>query len=180
MNIALLGDSLFARLNKTKIQNLESKIPGSLVINCAMGGIDSTDLVREAPLLAKLPVDAFLISIGMNDIAPWKVVPFDAFEQNIRSLIGIFGQERTVFFLAPDVDEEMQSGPDKRLNATLAHYNQALQEICATLGVRCVDASSEFKAQLASGNDYHQADGVHLNDSGDEIMFSAIARMLQS
>src|SRR5947209_1625496 len=111
MNIILFGDSLFGRFSKPLTTVIESKIPGVIITNCATGGFDTRDGLARAELIAHLPADLFLLSFGMNDSAPWKLVPIDEFERNYTKIIRTLSSKRVSCVIPGPIMERKQPNP---------------------------------------------------------------------
>ncbi|HSI20313.1 MAG TPA: GDSL-type esterase/lipase family protein [Verrucomicrobiae bacterium] len=175
MNIVLFGDSLFARLKKGHLNQLESAITNATVHNCATGGFNTSDGLRRAAFIANLPADRFILCFGMNDCAPWKVVPIEEFETNLLGILSALGAERTSVITLPQVNEELQPGPNKRLNSLLAPYNHCIEQICTHSGATRIDTNPYFSPL----EPYHASDGVHLNEIGENALLVAIRESIQ-
>ncbi len=181
MKVVLFGDSLLALVYKPLIQELESKVPGSDVYNCAVGGWDTDDGVIKAPYIASLNPDAVVISLGTNDSAPWKQVPIERFRSNLVSILKSFTDSRIVFFLPPPVNEAKQREGRQRTNILTRQYADAAKEVCVATGsVALIESWEMFSPLLENGPDYHTEDGVHLNDYGNSLLITHLAHVLNS
>jgi lysophospholipase L1-like esterase len=170
--LVLLGDSFFARLHRADCTRLETASVQP-VINAATGGMNSRELVVQASVLADLDVN-FIISIGMNDAAPWKCVPLDEFRQNIEKVVSVLSPQRVAFLVPPPVSDVKQPGPDKRNNETLTQYAAVIHNVARETNTGLIDCTEAFRMFTEQAVDYHTPDGVHLNDVGGEVMLGAI------
>jgi lysophospholipase L1-like esterase len=66
-NIVLFGDSFLGRWGKKYIDKLEALVSGSIVYNCAAGGLDTADGLVRACYIAGLKPDYAVLSFGAND-----------------------------------------------------------------------------------------------------------------
>jgi len=178
MKIVLFGDSMLARFNNKLIDQLETKIPGSEVYNCAAGGWDTDDCVKKAAYIGSLKPDAVTISLGTNDGAGWKLVPVERFKANLNAILNSFEGSRVVFFPAAPVNESRQNPDFGRTNDLMKEYSDATKEVCADRGIEYIDSWAIFHPLLEKGEDYHINDGVHFNDYGNDLLINHIAEVL--
>ena len=173
--LVLVGDSHLARFDGGRIAALEFALDRRVVVhNHAIGGTNSADLVERAPAEAAIRGASFVISVGTNDLAPWKRVPPAEFAANAATLLDVLGGRRCVVVLPPTVDEASQArshGELGRTNALVAEYGGLLARVSGEAGAPVVDLA----ALLAAERDVHEADGVHLNRHGYALLAGAIA-----
>lgn len=177
--IVLFGDSLLARCGKGEIEKIESSLAGSYdCYNCAVGGWDSRDLLKKVEYITRLQPDAFLISVGMNDLAPWKQVPLTEFKENVIELVQRLKRlgPKISFLLPPPVTEQLQSGQTPRRNSTLIKYTKVLEEICEANECTFIDISHRMNDD--DGGSFHLGDGVHLAPKAYEVIFSNLNEAL--
>lgn len=180
MKIVLFGDSLFANMGKHLVEELEHKIPGSDVYNCAVGGWDSNDCVKKAPYISKLKPDFLVISLGTNDASSWKLVDLEVFKQNIPKIIDAFVGSKFIYFLPPPGDETKHPADRIRTTETTKQYYDAAKKICKEKGALTIDSWDMFEPMLKSGEVYHVEDGTHLADNAYEIISSEIAKLVKA
>jgi lysophospholipase L1-like esterase len=175
-DVVLAGDSHLGRFTKQRLGKLEALLPNAVVHNCAAGGLNSADLVRQAPALARIRPSVVAVSVGANDAAPWKRVSIRAFRENLRSAF-VALDTALVYLAPPPVDESQQSEQRRRSNADLATYAAAAQEVCQSLGAMYLDTGSLLSSTPASA-DMYVAGGVHLADHGYDRLIPVLARYL--
>lgn len=180
MKIVLFGDSILARFGKESLQNLESRVPGSDVYNCAVGGWNSHDVATKAPYIASLKPDAVVISVGTNDAAPWKQVPLETFKSNLDSILNSFKDSKVIFIPPPPVNESKQRRERQRSNYLMRQYSDAVSEACAKRSIATTNSWAIFSPLLEQGRDYHIDDGVHFNDYGNDLLVDHLVRALNS
>jgi lysophospholipase L1-like esterase len=173
--LVLFGDSLLGQFGKDRILALEARLPGYDVYNCAAGGWNSEDGVKKARYISKLEPDVVVISLGTNDMAPWKQLELLLFVKNIRKIIRSFSSLELVYFLPPPVNENKESNEKKILNKDAVLYHNAAKQVCIDNGIKFIDSWKVFMPMLQSEIDYHVDDGIHLNDLAyrtviDELM----------
>jgi lysophospholipase L1-like esterase len=173
--LVLFGDSHFGRMGKDRIIKLEEQLNNEYdVYNCAAGGWNSDDLVKKGPYIASLRPDLMIISVGTNDAAPYKQVDLPGFKDNLNELLGILKGLNVIFFLPQPIKEELR--PEKPiLNDDVRPYYEALKEACGQAGVKYVDSRVVYGPLLERNENYHDEDGLHLNDHGYDVMFAALA-----
>lgn len=177
--LVLFGDSLFGRFGKDRINNLEAKLKIYDVYNCAAGGWNSIDCVKKAEYIARLKPDVLVLSLGTNDSAPWKQVPINIFKTNLPKIFKAFPKSKIIYFLPPPVDENKTEGEHKSLtNAVVKQYHAVINEACKQNNVIVLDSWTMFMPLLEAGLDYHDEDGIHLNDIAYETISSKLADIL--
>jgi lysophospholipase L1-like esterase len=178
--LVLFGDSLFGRFGKERIEALEASLPGYDVYNCAAGGWNSDDCVKKAAYIATLKPDLLAISLGTNDLAPWKHLELPTFVENVQKIINSFPDSVIIYFLPPPVNENKESAHKKILNESAKLYHDAAKEVCINNNVQFIDSRKVFLPLLAAGTDYHVEDGIHLNDLAYEIITKELAALINN
>lgn len=181
--LVLFGDSLFAHLSKSYLLELESRLQGYDIYNCAVGGWDSKDCVKKGPFIASLKADTVVISVGTNDASPWKQVDISELKDNITSLVQIFSDSEVVFFLPPPINEEILSKDSRRKSLTndlMKQYHDSIKDICVSMNISYVDSWSVFMPMIDSGNDYHVEDGIHLDEKAYDVLFDELKKLTSS
>ena len=177
MNIILFGDSLLGRLGKIPISQLEDRISGSTIYNCATGGFNSNDGAKRASYIGTLSPDVVIFSFGVNDTAPWKsMVSEGDFLRNMNSIFGAFPESRKLMLLCPHINLADQAQTNE-FNASLDSYYTALKKPCKENLVRVID-TDQVVASL--GEDYHIEDGRHMNNIAYELVIEAIAQTINA
>jgi lysophospholipase L1-like esterase len=177
MNIVLFGDSHLGRFGKRYIDQLEALVKDSVVYNCSAGGLTSSDGVRRVDFIAGLKPDIVIFSFGGNDVAPWKnIVPKPVFIDNMRTIFEAFPHSAKIIFTSPDV-AVADPGQTREYNNSIHEYRHALTKICDELGVAIVDGNMVIRPQ---GGDYHEEDGVHMNDIAYLDVVNAFAKTINS
>lgn len=167
--LVLFGDSIFGRCGRDLIIQLESTLDNTFdIYNFATGGSDSNDIRKKSEFISTLPLDVVVISVGLNDLAPWKRVETDVFASNITATINNFKEMRLLFLLPPAVDEGRQQAHYDviRENSDIKRYGDILAKICDEHKITYLD--------VRPNEDYHIEDGVHLNQAGYDTLFRAV------
>jgi lysophospholipase L1-like esterase len=177
--LILFGDSLFGRFGKERISSLEIALKDYDVYNCAAGGWNSDDCVKKAPYISKLKPDVLVISLGTNDSAPWKQLPLSTFAQNLPKIFETFSSSKIIYFLPPPVNESKLAEEKKDFtNAIVKQYYDAIRQACQSHSVIVLDSWRIFMPMLEAGQDYHDEDGIHLNDLAYKTITSELAKLL--
>lgn len=182
--LVLFGDSLFARISKSNLLSLESRLPEYDVYNCAVGGWDTNDCVKKAPYIASLKPDILMLSVGSNDSAPWKQVDIQLFESNLAQVFKSFSGSKIIFFLPPPVNEAILSEDAKRKNrkaltdSLIKSYYDVAKQSCEANQITFLDSWQVFKPLMDKGEDYHVDDGIHFSDMGYELLFDELAKLV--
>lgn len=179
--LILFGDSLFGRFGKDRILILESKLNDYDVYNCAAGGWNSHDCVKKAPYISKLKPDVLVLSVGTNDAAPWKEVDIKDFAENLPIIFNSFSAAKIIFLLQPPVNEDKT--PDKFNSLTKSiskKYHDSAKQICEEHNIAFIDSWDLFMPLQEQKIDYHDEDGVHLNDLAYDMISTEIDRLLES
>jgi len=179
--LVIFGDSLFGRLGKHLIINMEEQLPGYDVYNCAAGGWDTNDCVKKAPYIAKLEPDVLIISLGTNDACPWKQVDLKTYEENIPRIFAAFPSSRIIYFLPPPINETKLEPKRQTLNnEIMKQYHDTAKEVCDKHNVTVLDSWNVFMPLLDRGDDYHIEDGIHLSDEGYDALINNLAQLIKS
>ena len=173
--VVLLGDSHLAKFNRARIQQLQDALGDSrLVVNHAYGGATALDLLPQLEQIASHPHDTLVISIGTNDLAHWKRVPFGQFREAVIGMLRLTRSHRRVFLLPPPLDPALQRSA--RPARTRSHDDQLpyLTELIALTR----DSAADVIALPA--DEIHDTDGVHLNDHGYDLLIALLAELLNA
>lgn len=171
---------MLARFNNKLIDQLEAKIPGSEVYNCAAGGWDTDDCAKKAPYIGSLKSDVVVISLGTNDGAAWKQVPLEKFQSNLNAILDSFKDSRVIFFPPAPVNESRQNPEFGRTNDLMKEYFDASKEVCVARGVEYLDSWEIFYPLRERGEDYHINDGLHFNEHGNELLIECLVTALKA
>lgn len=179
-HLVLIGDSHLARFNVGRMAALESALDRDVIVhNHATGGANSADLIERAPVEAAIRRALFVISVGTNDLAPWKRVPLAEFGANVGGVLEVLGGRRSVVVLPPTVDEASQArshGEQGRTNSLVAEYGRVLAKVSREAGALVVD----LPTLLGDNADVHEMDGIHLNAHGYSLFMRAITAGVRS
>lgn len=179
--LILFGDSLFGRFGKDRILNLESKLNDYDVYNCAAGGWNTHDCVKKSHYISKLNPDVLVLSVGTNDAAPWKEVDINIFAENIPVIFSNFNTSKIIFFLQPPVNEDKIPAKYNSLTKSISKkYHDAAKQICEEHNIAFIGSWDIFMPLQEKNIDYHDDDGVHLNDLAYDIVSTELARLLES
>jgi lysophospholipase L1-like esterase len=177
MNIVLFGDSHLGRFGKNPTEKLEKLIDNSVVYNCSAGGFTSTDGAKRAELIGTLKPDVVIFSYGGNDVAPWKpIVRKEEYLQNMRKIFEAFPNSAKILLISPDVKLADPLQTDE-FNTSLHEYHDAQVSLCNELNVTVISGNEVVRPL---GNDYHEDDGVHMNDAAYIRVIEAFAGTIKS
>ncbi len=162
MNIVLFGDSHLGRFGKIPTEKLEKLIDNSIVYNCSAGGFTSADGAERAELIGTLKPDVVVFSYGGNDVAPWKpIVPKEEYLQNMRKIFEAFPDSVKILLVSPDV-KLVDPVQTQQFNSSLHEYRDAQKALCDELNVSIIVGN---EAVESLGDEYHETDGVHMNEA---------------
>ncbi|MFJ9391840.1 SGNH/GDSL hydrolase family protein [Nocardioides sp. NPDC101246] len=174
-SVVLYGDSMLARFTKPRIDALEKRLDRATVHNCAAGGWTSDDCARRASVTARLRPDVLVLSLGMNDCAPWKLVPQDRFEANVRTVLEHFEGSRIVGFLPPPVVEQERPGLGTRTNEVLDRYRDSLRDL---VGASACLETGDLLCGTPDGT--LEPDGVHLTSVSYDALTPFLAELVNA
>ena len=202
-HLILFGDSHFGRFGQKKILNLENKVRMEKAIdinvhNIAAGGMTSRDCVRKAEFIAKLSAEYVCISLGVNDCNPFKnqPVPLDEFRDNMRNIISAFShsisidgnRSKVIIFPCPHVFDASDMEGTNKFNTLLDQYNEVLVEEAVSLSkdneangsvnITIIDTRAVYMPLIDAGTIFHDADGLHLNEVGYQIMTEELVKVI--
>lgn len=174
--IVLVGDSHLAAFDSARMQRLRSAVGhGAEIVNLAIGGSTAIDLISQLERAALLPDDRFVVSVGTNDLAPWKRVPIDRFHGALTTALQLI-QPRVGVLLVPPPSEmraQVAARPTAiRTAADRAPYADAVRTLARQHGAGTIE--------LPDQEPMHSADGVHLNDHGYDLLIDLVARALST
>lgn len=180
-SLVLLGDSLVARKHQDGVDALIPRItkafPTAEVVSYAVGGANSRQAL-EATRSISLPSDSLvIISLGMNDAAPWKQVPMQEFVGNYEQLIKLCSGHMLVLITPNPVNTTKQQSPG-RDNAIIKQYDEAVRALANEHNAKVVDLF-QIIGEAMRISDCHVEDGVHLNDAGYALFFDALSPLIQ-
>lgn len=174
--IVLVGDSHLAKFDSARMQRLRSAVgDGAEIVNLAIGGSTAIDLVSHLECATLLPDDRFVVSVGTNDLAPWKRVPIDRFHGALTTAL-LLMQPRVGVLLVPPPSEmraQVAARPTAiRTAADRAPYADAVRTLARQHGAGTIELSDQ--------EPMYSADGVHLNDHGYDLLIDLVARALST
>ena len=176
--VMLFGDSMLARFTKRRICHLEQEIGADLlpsVLNCAVGGWDSGDGLRGASHLARVAAPFVVLSLGMNDCAPWKLVPAPAFSRNLAALRQAFAGSHVIGFLPPSISEQPDPDSNHRTNLILDVYREAMRD--ALQPELCLDVNKILEDSKFATLD---EDGIHLTDESYSALIPHLGKLIRT
>ena len=171
MRVVLLGDSHLARVRRDL-----SRI-GPDVVNAAVGGACTRDLLPQARSAGITADDVLVVSVGSNDAAPWKAVPLEEAVLLVEGFLSSVPRAGLVLVTSPGVDEERLTGANDRTNAILASYAAALTDRFTAAGAIVVDGATVL-APLGSAA--FTDDGLHLTGAAYDLLLPALAEAVES
>lgn len=170
-SVVLFGDSALGRFNRDRIKELEKKVPGIAVYNCAVGGWDTRDALKKVDFIAKLKPDFTVISIT-NDC--WHNISLDEYKSNLNKIIESFKGSTIIIWIYPPTDERYQDVPN--FNEALTKFGETAKEVANENELALINATENYGG--LDKESYHIEDGIHLNEIGYEIFIKALAKLL--
>jgi lysophospholipase L1-like esterase len=180
INYVALGDSTGAGLGSKHggyvvrlFQMLRRQRPDSKLNNLCVSGATTADVLS---FQLKRGIDSrpqlVTIGIGLNDITHG--VPLDEFAVNYENILRRLKAESEstiVISNIPDVSSSGRVPPPMReqSQATIARFNERLQQIADANGVIVFDVYSLTHQELPSHPEYFSADGFHPSDAGYQL-----------
>jgi len=178
--IILFGDSHLGHFGWRWMSKLETKLKNSTVYNCAAGGLNTKDGIKQAPFISKLKPDYVILSFGGNDAATWKDgVPIKEFESNYNQIVESFNGSKVILFLPPPANDSKDAKGTEEYNESLLKYNKLIREISKRKKTGLIDSERIYGKLLDKGKNYHEEDGVHLNDKGYEILIKELVKQVK-
>ena len=179
-SIVLFGDSHLGHFGWRWMSKLETELKNSIVYNCAAGGLNTRDGIRQAPFISKLKPDYVVLSFGGNDAATWKDgVPIKEFKSNYNQITERFRGSKIILFLPPPANDLKDVKGTRRYNESLSEYNELIREISKKRETGLIDSEKIYGKLLDRGKNYHEEDGVHLNDAGYEILIKELVKQIR-
>lgn len=172
-NIVLFGDSFLGRLGKKYISQFELLVPSAMVHNCAAGGLDTADGLARAGYIAGLKPDFVVLSFGANDAERGEISE-EKFEHNLEGIVKAFVGSQVILLLCPPAYDPADPVGTKDFNDKIFRYNARARAVAERAGAKVVDSEKIFSPYLDRGENYHDEDGLHLNDLGYEVWIKAL------
>ncbi len=176
--VMLVGDSMLARFTKRRVHHLEQEIgvdSSPSVLNCAAGGWDSGDVLQRAHYLARIEAPVVVLSIGMNDCAPSKLVTPEAFASNLGAIRKVFSRASIIGFLPPAINEDPSVNVSGRSNLMLDIYRELMRD--ALGGESCLDVNAQLKS---STFEILESDGIHLSAESYNALIPHLAGLVKA
>lgn len=176
MKLLLLGDSIFGRLNDGMLSQMENLVFGLKILNSARGGMKSLDLAESGLSGQEVGANFIAISVGMNDC--YHDVSVADFANNLDRLLDDLSNKINVLVLPPPPVDTIRHGEEgTRYNGKLKKYYIAeMSKVSNRTNVIFLDVWDDLISLMDKGIDFHEDDGVHLNQIGYEYVFSAIVK----
>lgn len=175
--IFLIGDSIFGKLKQPDLVRFDHAL-NAATINCAYGGATSRDAVDRYAWCSNIRNSTFVLSIGHNDI--YRKTPLHDFRQNVMALLSCLDNAaKTYVLLPPPVDTITQEEQGGLFNKSADQYIKTICTVADTFeSVTIVDLSSIFYSFLNDHHDYHDTDGVHMNELGIKIIIDGLHEII--
>jgi len=172
--ILLIGDSHLAKIDRARAEALRAAVDGHpAVLNRAIGGSTVLDVLAELDADPPRVTDAVVVSVGTNDLAPWKRVAPAVFASAFAAVIDRLRSRTTVVLLPPRFDPASQTarGAERtRTEADRAPYVGIIRRVCEAHGVPVVEPQGGGST----------TDGVHLPEEAYAELLPRIAAVLAS
>ncbi len=178
--VVLFGDSLLANMSKGFTSIIERKIKNISVYNCAIGGINTMDGLKMAKMIVKLKPNLVILSFGANDAATWKQnVPQEKFKKNLDSIVKIFFRSKIILFPCPFSNDSNDIAGSKKYNSSLEKYNDIVSDVAKKNKALVFDTKTIYGNLVRKGINFHEDDGLHLNDFGYKILANNLIKLIK-
>ncbi len=140
---------------------------GKIVRNAGLSGSMATDNVdRAAEMIARFHPGFMLILYGHNDVVHG--VQTGSIIEALQAMVAICRERHVVPVLATYPEP---IGDHAAYAPRVLVLNSHVRNLAVELGIECVDLEMEFDVE----GDLRQADGLHPNDAGTQIIAMAFA-----
>jgi len=173
-SVVLFGDSHLGRFNRDRSKKLEKAVSDIIVYGCAVGGWTTEDGAKRAGYIAKLNPDFVVLSFPGNDFIDNNDITIEESKNNLKTIIEAFRVSKIILFLGPLADDRFE---DEEFNKGLPKYNEAAKAMAKTFEIQIIDGPQIYSKL---NEDYHEEDGVHLNEFGYDILIQELAKKIKS
>ncbi|MFT8392359.1 MAG: GDSL-type esterase/lipase family protein [Sporolactobacillus sp.] len=175
--IICFGDSLTAgwdgRKETRKLTERLEKLLRCAVINAGVPGETTRQALQRFDSEVMQPnKDAVTILFGSNDASFHKGIPIREFEENLLTIGERLAPIPFLLITPPPVIERLQIG--KRKNTIITEYASVVRQVATRLHAPFVDFHQIMAAQPDRSR-LLQADGLHLSDSGYNLLAQLIS-----
>ena len=178
--IILVGDSVVARTDQdgatALIPRISEQFPETELVVLAVGGASSKATLENIKNHAFTKDDLVIVSLGLNDAAPWKQIPVEQFKLNYTALLESIGHTNVVLIAPNPVDTQKQTPPG-RDNVILHEYVKVIQGLASKYEMRCINLF-EIIRSYEDGADLYVEDGVHLSTAGYDLLYDQLKTYL--
>lgn len=175
--MTLVGDSVLHRTVRDdpllEALSIQEHFPDYTVDNLAHGGTNSYDTLTSIEDYDFSKSDIVIISLGLNDAAPWKQVPLEDFIANYEAIIKTVGHERIVAIIPNPVDTQKQIAPG-RDNKLIQEYGDAVAKLAQKHHLQTTDMYKTV-IQHDDAASLYTEDGLHFNSTGYQLLFNELA-----
>lgn len=167
--IVFAGDSITDRYDLNRFYNYSDK----QIINSGIGGYTTTKLLnRFNNVIEQYNSDKLFLLIGINDLGQGfdKNLTID----NIKKIVTQTKKANTntkiyIESIYP-VDRNKRSNSEKRNNEDIQFINKKISEYCSNNDVTYIDVYSALIDKDGNLADEYTLDGLHLTDSGYDVV----------
>ncbi|MEW4353460.1 GDSL-type esterase/lipase family protein [Streptococcus pneumoniae] len=186
MKIQITGDSLAARYEGHAIPILNDLLadyyPNSELINTAISGQNSQDLLERKEIIQQAGGDFLFLFVGSNDLARHKQIDLKTFRANLSSLIdGVRDAVGEIILVSPPpVDEVKQAFRDNPLILT---YVRVMEEVAgekSCLFLNLFQLFSENAVPLVDLMTGLADDGLHFGEKGYQLLVREMSALINS
>lgn len=89
-----------------------------------------------------------------------------------------FSGSKVIVFPCPPANDPKDPNGTKQFNETLSRYNKIVYAVAKDNRAMLIDSEKIYGALLASGSNYHEEDGLHLNDNGYAVFIKEVAALI--
>lgn len=180
--LVCFGDSITARNEGAANPRLTSKLSEIFsdwqIINSGVCGNNTFDALNriELDVLSHQP-DCVIVFFGANDSAFHKMVPLEAFEANLRTIVEKIGSHKIILISPAPVNEVLQKA---RTNEVIKSYAKATQRVSNELNCSFIDLfthmiqEKDYPSMLANSRN----DGLHFGEGGYTFLVDLIAQKI--
>ncbi|GGE27671.1 GDSL-type esterase/lipase family protein [Streptococcus himalayensis] len=186
MKIQITGDSLAARYEghgSPILNELLTKKCGELeIVNTAISGQNSQDLLDRKRLIQQAGGDFLFIFVGSNDLARHKPIDRATFSSNLYQLIDGLHEwvDEIVLVSPPPVDEQKQAFRDNDLIMSYVRVMEAVAKEKSCQLVNIFRMFSENEVPLAELMKGLADDGLHFGEVGYQLVTEAMLALINS
>lgn len=179
--IILFGDEILGgvyhnQVTETFTKRIALAFPEAEVINLSIPGHKTTDALTHVNRdLVALDPTIVILGFGVNDVSIHDEIKPGFFTNNLTSLIQTIGTSRVILLSPPytDYHHHLNHNWPRQLQFTLA-----AEHVAHKLQVPFINLLKSMQQQN-NPQQYLQADGLHFNEDGFDLLFDLLQPILK-